>query len=142
MAAEPAMSIATPAAQQPVPLPQPAFRPGRLYQGSLTESERNFSIAMHLSPLAACLFGPLIFAPIVLWIIRKDESEYNNDHGRETTNAVLSFLIYNVAAVLTVVGVIALPVLYVIAVINVIRGAVAAGRGEFFRYPITIRFFS
>jgi uncharacterized Tic20 family protein len=43
-------------------------------------------------------------------------------------------------AVITVIGIIALPVLYVVGVVSLIRGAVAASRGDFFRYPITMRF--
>ena len=78
----------------------------------------------------------------MLWLIRKNESEFNDDHGREMTNALISFFLYHVAAVITVIGIVVLPVLYVIGIVNLIRGAVAAGRGEYFRYPITIRFVS
>ena len=75
----------------------------------------------------------------VLWLVRRDKSRFVDDHGRETINAILSFVIYHVVAIITVVGLVALPVLYIIALINVVRGAIAAGRGEFFRYPMTIR---
>ena len=132
------MSIAVPAAgASPAtvePLP-PA--PSRMCQRGLTDSDRNYSIAIHLSPLAGFVFGPFIFAPIVLWLIRKNESAFNDDHGREMTNALLSFLLYNFVAgifVIVLIGIPALIALWVIAIINVIRGAVAAGRGELFRY--------
>jgi len=136
------MSIAVPAGATPAPvepLPPPL---SRMRQRSLTDSDRNYSIAIHLVPLAGFAFLPLMFAPIILWWVRKDESAFNDDHGREMTNALLSFVLYNVVAFITVIGLIALPVLYVLAIINMIRGAVAAGRGEFFRYPLTIRFVS
>ncbi|MHC4100918.1 MAG: DUF4870 domain-containing protein, partial [Planctomycetota bacterium] len=107
-----------------------------------TDSDRNFSIAMHLSPLAGFVFFPFIFIPIVLWWVRKDESSFNDDHGREMTNALISFFFYHLVAFITVIGIAALPVLYVIGIINLIRGAVAAGRGEYFRYPMTIRWIS
>ena len=126
-----------PAPVQPGPAPK-----GRLRQWHLTESDRNYSIAMHLSPLAGFAFFPFIFSPILLWALRKNESAFNDDHGREMTNAVLSFLLYHVVAIITVIGLVALPVLYVIGIINLIRGAMAAGRGEYFRYPMTIRFIS
>jgi uncharacterized Tic20 family protein len=128
---------ADPAPVEPAPAPQ-----GRLRQRHLTDSDRNYSIAMHLSPLAGFAFFPLMFIPMVLWAVRKDESSFNDDHGREMTNALISFLIYHVVAFITVIGIVALPVLYVIAIVNMIRGAMAAGRGEYFRYPMTIRFIS
>jgi uncharacterized Tic20 family protein len=144
MAAESTMSIAVPAAgADPAPIgPLPR---SRVRQRSLTESERNFSIAIHLSPLAGFAFGLFFFTPIVLWLIRRNESEFNDDHGREMTNAIISFVIYNFVAgimVLLVIGIPALIALWVIAIVNMIRGAVAAGRGEYFRYPMTIRFIS
>ncbi len=134
------MSIAVSAAgANPAP-PEPPQ--GRLRQRHLTDSDRNYSIAIHLAPLAGFAFFPFIFIPIVLWAVRKDQSAFNDDHGREMTNALLSFLLYHLVAIITVIGIVALPVLYVIAIINMIRGAMAAGRGEYFRYPMTVRFIS
>jgi uncharacterized Tic20 family protein len=134
------MSIAVSSAGA-APVPAQAHS-GRLRHHKLTESDRNYAVAMHLTPLAGFLFWPLVFIPVVLWAVRKNDSEFDADHGREITNALISFCIYNVAAVITLVGVIVLPVLYVIGVVNLIRAAVAAGRGEYFRYPMTIRFIS
>jgi uncharacterized Tic20 family protein len=128
---------AHPARVEPAPGPQ-----GRLRQRHLTDSDRNYSIAIHLAPLAGFAFFPLIFASIVLWFVRKDESAFNDDHGKEMTNALISFFLYHLVAFITVIGIVVLPVLYVIAIINMIRGAVAAGRGEYFRYPMTVRFIS
>lgn len=106
----------------------------------MNDTDRHFGVGIHLSPLVALVFGPLILAPLVLWLIRKDQSLFVDDHGREMINALISFVIYNVVAVVTVIGVIALPVLYVVGAVNLVRGAVAAGRGDLFRYPMTIRF--
>ena len=107
---------------------------------AISDTDRHFGVGIHLSPLAAFVIGPLILAPLVLWLIRKDTSAFVDDHGRETINALISFVIYNVVLVVTVIGLIALPVLYIVGAVNLIRGAVAASRGDFFRYPMTIRF--
>ncbi len=117
---------------------------GRLRGGNLTESDRNFAIGMHLSPLVLSLFVfPLsLLAPLVIWLVRRQESVFDDDHGREIINFILSFLLWHLIAVITVVGVIFLPVLWVVAIVSCIRGAIAAGNGEYFRYPMTIRFLS
>ncbi len=115
------------------PYAEPASNP-------ISDTDRHFGVGIHLSPLAAFVIGPLILAPLVLWLIRKDTSTFVDDHGRETINALISFVIYHVVAVITVIGIIALPVLYIVGAVNLIRGAVAASRGDFFRYPMTIRF--
>ncbi len=106
----------------------------------LSDSDRHIGVAMHLTPLLAFLFGPAILAPLVLWLVRKDDSSFVDDHGREMINAIISFVIYHIVAFITVIGIIALPVLYIIGVVSLVRGAVAAGRGDLFRYPMTMRF--
>jgi len=117
------------------PFAEPAANP-------ISDIDRNFGIGIHLSPLAAFVLAPLILAPLVLWLIRRDRSLFVDDHGREMINALISFAIYHVVAFVTVIGLVALPVLYIVGVVSLIRGAVAAGRGDYFRYPMTMRFLS
>ena len=106
----------------------------------LSDTDRNFGLAIHLSPLVSFVFAPALLVPLVLWLIRRDESFFVDDHGREMLNALLSFVVYHIVAIITIIGIVALPVLYIVGVVNLVRGAVAAGRGELFRYPMTIRF--
>ena len=115
------------------PYAEPAANP-------ISDVDRHFGVGIHLSPLAAFVIGPLILAPLVLWLIRKDKSLFVDDHGRETINALISFFIYHVVLIITVIGIVALPALWIVGVVSLIRGAVAAGRGDFFRYPMTMRF--
>ena len=118
---------------------------GRLRQEGVSETERNFSICMHLSPLVLTILGlwPLsMLAPLILWLARRKSSSFNDDHGREVMNFVLSFALWHFVTALTVVGLILWPVLWVVAIVGNIRGAIAAGNNEFFRYPMTVRFLS
>ena len=130
---------------QPHPLPREFHQnqyvqPRRLRAAGVTSTERNWAIAIHLSVFASMVFGPLIAAPLIIWLIRKDDSAFNDDHGREFINFGLSFIIWHVILAITLVGLMLWPVLWVIGLINLIRAAVAAGNGEFFRYPMTFRF--
>jgi hypothetical protein len=122
-------------------------RTARLRQENLTDADRNYAIAMHVAPLAVGLVAwPLLPAALVpalgLWLIRRRHSGFDDDHGREVINFGLSFLLWNVVALVTVIGWLAFPVLWVVGIVSCIRGAVAAGRSEYFRYPITIRLLS
>ncbi len=149
------MSIAAPAApaaswydqpaQQSDPHSTEVPQPARLRHAGVTESERNYSIAMHLSVLVLSLVGiwPLsMLAPVVLWLIRRHHSVFNDDHGREVINVMLSFLLWHVITAITIVGLALWPVLWVVLIVNYIRGAIASGNGEYLRYPMTIRFLS
>ena len=115
---------------------------GRVRAIAIPDSERHLSVAMHLSPFAAVFFQILIFAPLIIWLVTKDKSAFNDDHGREIVNFGMSFLLLHVLLGITVIGLLLIPVLWIVAMINLIRGACAAGRGELFRYPLTFRFLS
>jgi uncharacterized Tic20 family protein len=144
------MSVAMPALDEQTPnWTQPNAPPdngqvwskGRLRDDRLTEVERNFSIATHLSPFSAIVIGPLaFFAPLVLWLIRKDHSAFNDDHGREICNFMISIVLLTVISGITIIGLLFWPVLVVVAIVSPIRAAIAAGKGEYFRYPMTFRF--
>jgi uncharacterized Tic20 family protein len=128
------------------PPPPPSFvhsvkTNGNLHEEGVTDNDRHTAVAMHLSPLAFIWIGPFAMAiPLVLWLIRKDHSRFADDQGRECVNFMISFVVLHFLLALTVVGVALIPVLWVVAVVSLIRGAMTAGRNEYFRYPVTIRF--
>ncbi|MFO0874488.1 MAG: DUF4870 domain-containing protein [Phycisphaerales bacterium] len=113
---------------------------GRL-RHAVDDRERLAAIAMNLWWLALWLpVAPVAPAiPIGLWIWLKNRSRFADDHGREAINFALSQVILTIGLTITLIGVIAIPVLWVVGFVNMIRAAVAAGRGEFFRYPLTFR---
>lgn len=117
---------------------------GRLRQPELGDGDRGIAVAIHLTPFLWLLgIGPIaLIGPLVIWLIRKDHSPFNDDHGREVINFGLSYVLLHVILAISIVGLIALPVLWIVGVISLIRGAIAAGNGEYFRYPMTFRFLS
>lgn len=108
--------------------------------------ERNWSVWLHISGLALLGLSFVgIVLPIVLWMVKRGDSPFVDDHGREVINFQLSIQLYLVICGIAACTMIPIPVIVIlplIGVINLIRGAVAAGKGEYFRYPITIRFLS
>jgi uncharacterized Tic20 family protein len=126
----------------------PETEPPRLRQEGVADASRNCAIAMHLAPLGVVLgFFPLAFLPLVLWLVRKERSSFDDDHGREVVNMELtalvfsaiagigSFLTFGLAAVFFVVW-------SVFIIVSMIRAAIASSNGEYFRYPMVIRFLS
>ncbi len=132
-----AMSNPEPTFGRPVQYPAP-----RLRHEGLDANHKNLAVLIHVAPFAALVLAPLIIAPLFLWLIKKDESSFVDDHGREAINFLISSVIWAFGLSITVVGLIALPVLVVLVPVNMIRGAVAASNGEYFRYPFTIRMIS
>ncbi|MFO7871405.1 MAG: DUF4870 domain-containing protein [Kiritimatiellia bacterium] len=101
---------------------------------------------IHLSQFCGFVL-PLggIIVPIVLWQVKKEESEVIDCHGRVVMNWVISEIIYGVASGLLLLILIGLPLLITLAVLSMvfpIIGAVKANNGEVWRYPCSIPFFS
>ncbi len=122
------------------PVGRAIVRDGRLREEVLADSDRTFAIMMHLSPLAFLWIGPFALAiPLVMWLMRKEQSRFTDDHGREIVNFMITWVLLSVALVWTLVVPI---ILTIVAIVSIIRGSVAASRNEYFRYPMTIRFLS
>lgn len=114
----------------------------------LQADERTWAVGAHLASVAGWIGIPMghILAPLLVWLIKRDESEYARIQALESLNFQISMTIYAFAAGLlaaTIIGlVIAIPVFIAIIlgdVIFTIIGALAASRGESYRYPMTIR---
>ena len=114
----------------------------RLRDQGLADSDRKYALAIHLTALLGVVIHLALLVPLVLWLVGKDKSAYIDDHGREMMNVFLTGLVLVPVCVVTIIG-IPLAIAWAIATfIGFIRGAIAAGRGEYFRYPMTIRFLS
>jgi hypothetical protein len=100
--------------------------------------ERTMAMLAHLLALFASILGPLL-----IYLLKKDESAFVRHHGAEALNFSISVLIALVASgILTIVliGIVLLPIVGVAALVFHIMAAVAASKGEWYRYPLSIRF--
>ncbi len=98
---------------------------------------------MHLSQLLYGVVGIGFIAPIVMWLMSKDQNAQADRHGAAILNWLLtSFLALVVTGVLSLF-IIGIPflIIYVILVhVFPIVGAIKAANGEYWEYPTSIRF--
>jgi len=106
--------------------------------------ERTWAMVCHLAAFAIFIipfFGNII-GPLVIWLIKKEESPFVDDQGKESLNFQISFTIYCLVSLLLsiiVIGIVFLIALGIMFFVLVIIAAVKANDGEKFRYPLTIR---
>lgn len=122
--------------------------------GATDSSDRNWAMAMHLGTLVVLLTGGWLvnlLVPLVALLWKRDTSSFIADHAREQLNFQISLTIYSVAAVVLVVLTLGIGVLVVVpvaivaaifVVVAMIKAALAASRGESYRFPLTMRFVS
>lgn len=107
-------------------------------------NEDTFCLALHLSQFAGYtipLAGHIL--PIVMWITEKDKSQKIDMHGRHIVNWIISSIIYAILFSLLIFIVIGIPLLIALAICYVVYpivGAIKAGDGKFWHYPLTINF--
>ena len=83
--------------------------------------------------------------PLMLWLMKRDESRIIDMHGRVVMNWLISELIYAIIFGLLCIIIIGIPfiiILGILAIIYPIIGAAKAGSGEVWHYPGSIRFLS
>lgn len=89
-----------------------------------------------------CLIGFPILGPLIIWLIKKDESAYLDAQGRELLNFQITYLIYAFASFLLIVFLIGIPLLFVVGIAMIVLtiiGIVRAAEGRVYRFPLTIR---
>ncbi|MCP4634386.1 MAG: DUF4870 domain-containing protein [candidate division Zixibacteria bacterium] len=97
----------------------------------------------HLSSFAGFVF-PLgnIIAPLIIWVIKRDEHPLVADQGKEVLNFQISITIYMIISAFLVILVIGFVLLFIVGAfwaIMTIIAAVKTSEGEEYRYPLCIR---
>jgi uncharacterized protein len=152
--------------QQPNPYGQPPIPPGGPPYGGppyaqqpgpnrLTPDEMTWGGAAHWSSLVAAFVALAFLGPLLVFLVKGNQSQYVREQSAESLNFQLSMMIYGVVG--TIVGVVLtvvtlgvgfllfLPLAIAFGVywlVFTIIGSVRAARGELYRYPLTIRMVS
>ena len=108
------------------------------------QSEKTASMLCHLTALAGLVvpFGNIL-GPLIVWLVKRDESPLVDREGKESLNFQISMTIYLLCSVLLIVVIVGIPLLMVIGLIDLILtilAAVKTSNGETYTYPLTIRF--
>ena len=142
-------------------------------QVQVPAQERNWAIAAHLSALVAMAGLPFghVLGPLVVYLIKGNESEYVGEHARASLNYQITISILGVVgAIVTIIAVFAMIIkappnhsaeaqsygiavaalwlaigivillIFLMSIIFIIRGALAASEGRPYTYPFAIRF--
>jgi uncharacterized Tic20 family protein len=99
--------------------------------------EKNIAVVTHITGIFFSIFPGLI-----VWLLKKDESPYISEQAREALNFQITLLIaYLVAGVLVfiLIGFLLIFLVWLANIIFSILAAVAASKGENYRYPLSLR---
>lgn len=100
-----------------------------------TSDERTLAILCHVLTLPTGFLAPLI-----IYLIKKNESPFVTAHARESLNFQLTMAIAVIVLFLTIIGILLIWVLGIYILVLVIVATVKASENKLYRYPFTIRF--
>jgi uncharacterized protein len=125
--------MSQPYASTPPPLPR------------LTTEERTWGAAAHWSALVAMVIALAFLGPLLVLLLKGNDSPWIRRQAVESLNFQLSILVYAVvsgALVLVLVGLLLLPIVGLLWLVLTILGSVRAADGRDYRYPLTLRMVS
>ena len=109
-----------------------------------SNDEKTMAMLCHLAALAGFIvpFGSII-GPLIVWLVKKDEMEVVDRHGRASLNFQLTMLIAFIVCFLLIfvaIGVVLLPLVAIFSFVMVIIVSIKAYEGKEFKYPLCIKF--
>ncbi|GAB3711045.1 DUF4870 domain-containing protein [Nocardiopsis oceani] len=116
--------------------PPPGYGDSSAVTGQANQEERTFALLTHLSGI---ILGFVV--PLVMYLIKKDESPFLRDQAAQALNFQLLLLIGYVIAIplsFIFIGTILSFALWVCAIVFGIMGGMASNRGEWYRYPVDV----
>jgi len=127
--------------QQPPPYAGGSYTPPPA--GPVSSDEITWATIAHLAPLIGYIIGfGQILIPLIIMLTRGQTSQFVRDQAKESLNFQISITIYAIISailIIVLIGIVLLPVLFIFGLVVMIQAASAAGRGEYYRYPATIR---
>lgn len=110
-------------------------------------TEKVLAMVLHLSGFLSGVMFPIV-VPLVIWLLKKDESKFLDHHGKSALNFQLTMLIigggafvftlftFGLGAIIVVPLAVILGLLYIIFIII---ATINASGGQTYEYPISFK---
>lgn len=118
--------------------PSPGYGPPPGYSPSPPSDQTLWALLSHLSIFVFSLIGPL-----VIYLVYRDTAPFVRQHAAEALNFHLTLAIAGIVSFVLVFVLVGIPLLIAVLLFGWVMGiiaAIAAWRGQPYRYPLTIHF--
>lgn len=103
-----------------------------------SSDDKTMAILSHI----LCIVAGFL-APLIIYLVKKDNSPFATAHAKESLNFQLTMLIAYVISWLLIFVLIGFLLLFLLAILNlvlVIIATIKASEGKFYKYPFSIKF--
>lgn len=99
-----------------------------------TSDERTMAILSHILTIIAP-----VLAPLIIYLVKKDESAYVSHHAKESLNFQISMFIIIIGLCITVIGILLVWIVGIVSLVLVIIATIKASEGKLYKYPFNLR---
>ena len=113
--------------------------------GALTPDERTWGGAAHWSALVGAFVALAFLGPLLVLLVKGNDSPWIRKQAVESLNFQISILIYAIVSailIIVLIGFVLLAAVGLVWLIFTIIGSVKVAGGDDYRYPLTIRMVS
>jgi uncharacterized protein len=103
-----------------------------------SSDDKTMAILSHI----LCIVAGFL-APLIIYLVKKDNSPFATAHAKESLNFQLTMLIAIIISwvlVFVLIGLVLLPLIYILDLVLVIIATIKASEGKFYKYPFSIKF--
>ena len=100
-----------------------------------SSDEKTLALISHIVTLVS-----QFIAPLIIYLVKKDESSFVAAHARESLNFQLTILIICILLFISIIGWLLFWLVGIYVFVLVIVATIRASEGKLYRYPFTIRF--
>ncbi len=111
------------------------------YLGTSTEpiiapasDEKTMAMLAHVLTIVAGFIAPLI-----IYLLKKDESAFVTYHAKESLNFQITILIIVVILFITIIGILLVWLVGIAALVFVILATIKTSEGKLYKYPFSLR---
>ncbi len=99
-----------------------------------SSDEKTLAILSHILTIVSSFIAPLI-----IYLLKKDESPYVRDHAKESLNFQITVFIVCAILFVTIIGILFIWVVSIANLILVIIATIKASENKMYRYPFNFR---
>lgn len=99
-----------------------------------TSDEKTMAILSHILTLVAP-----ILAPLIIYLIKKDESKFVAWHAKESLNFQITMALIIIILFITLIGILLVWIVGIVTLVLVIIATIRASEGKLYKYPFSLR---
>ena len=108
----------------------------------ISSDDRTWGILVHAAAFVGVVvpFGNVL-GPLVVWLIKKDDSRFVDENGKQALNFQITWTIVLFIALFTIlvgIGVLLVPLVGLVWLVLVVLAIIRASNDEVYDYPLTI----